>query len=807
MTSDYGTADLHPRVNQFNQKVLQYCAWWMKQLDVDLPKEVTQQLLRLYLADADCTFFFNVLSQGLRGDSEEAEKYNGPCGKLPPGGASRFFVQNMNHFHACGGYDAMLQRLRRTQPIPVSELHCYVKVLEIPKRCYEPLWVETELQHLIMAALKRSSHGDDADYNDFAEGRGNGVMYDVMKTLLSDLAPVASQAARVSVFSDGVTAAQLKEQWRAQVGVHVLTHTRLAVRLRGADMLCALAREALRASKVLPMYEAGTYSRQRSTEFFDAPSFAKYASEQHALEHMLDLAVVPADSKGAAAATASGKQLMPACQEGFMAVPGSHGVHLQLIKSAADFAVLLVLCTGDLTREQVGLLVHAAEREGSAAAMAAVHELIVNAADMVPVADLQPLFGRLSSKPAETWDESHVALLKNFTVEACKNIATSQQPEGVIKPADVHIPTESAFALPVFWDVLTGGKAGAARKVILQAFVQLVAQRSLRKNALEYLQQCIQAVQERRNSVQHLEIASAVIEVLPHSAATEEVTQSFVLAELSKDRDLVQLLLGELQEYKAMVFEAVSAAGCVPVYQVEQAQQAAATAVSGGHAAHGAGEPSAKPAASDDLVVNHTEHTTALSTRLGFLQLVLASSGSKLSAELFKQLFQAVPGSNATHAEKETFMAWLRELQFGTVAHRPAAEAAPLQPEVLEAVFQDLLCDGASMRFVGLRADAFKTFEAFFQAANTQNGKLLKVSGGKFETVEADLLGIDALWSIAAQVRPLVCLEHVCTLHAIFFAGSIPSCAHICHEAACVAQRASCRNCNNPCLISAAGIR
>lgn len=749
LTSDYGTADLHPRVNEFNQKVLEYCAWWMKQLEVDLPTEVTQQLLRLYLADKDCTFFFNVMSQGLRGDSEEAAEYNGPCGKLPPGGASRFFVQNMNHFHAAGGYQAMLARLQRTAPIPVSELHCYVKVLEIPKRCYEPEWVRTELQHLIQAALKRSSHGADADYNDFADGHGNGVMYDVMKTLLSDLAPIAAQAARVMVFDDGVTAAQLKEQWRAQVGVHVLQHARLAVRLRGVEMLKSLAREALRHSKILPMYTAGSYKRERSTEFFDAAAFAQYANAQHALERMLDLSVVPADSAAAAAATSSGKQLMPACQEGFMAVPGSHGVHLQLIKSAAGFAVLLVLCANALSSEQVNLLVHAAEREGSPAAMAAVHELIVNAADMVPVEQLPSLFSRLASKPVEAWDDSHIALLKNFTVEACKNIAASSSGT-TAAPADVQIAHVDAFALPVFWGALTSGKTGSVRQAILQAFAQLVAQQSLRGNALEYLQQCIQAVQERHNSVQHLEVASALVGVLPLSSAVEAHTQAHVLAVLSKDRDLVQLLLGELQEYKAAVFHAIAAAGQIPVSKFEQEQQAAVSAVWAGQAA--TDMPTSKPAAGDDLVVNNTAHTTAMTTRLEFLQLVIASAGTHMSTEVAQKLFAAAAGSSATSAEKEKFMVWLRELQYGTVTYRPAPENAPLQPEEEAALFVSLLCSPEHMRFVGLRDDAFKAFQAFFYAINKGNGKLLPAAGGKFETVDPDMVGIDALWAIAAQV-------------------------------------------------------
>ncbi len=777
LTSDYGTADLHPRVNQFNQKVLEYCSWWMKQLDLDVPEEVTQQLLRLYLADADCNFFFNVSSQGLRGDSPEAAEYNGPCGKLPPGGASRFFVQNMNHFHAAGGYSAMLLRLQRERPIPVHELNCYVKTLEIPKRCYEPTWVATELQHLVKAALHRSSHGTDADYNDLAEGQGtHGTMYRLMSTLLKDLVPTAGSAARVKVFDDSITVAQLKEEWRAQVGIRVLGHKRLAVRLRGVDMLDALAREALRASKILPMYTAGAYKRERCTEFFDAESFAEYAFQQSAIECMLDLHVVPADSVAAEEAKSRGKTVLAACKPGHVAIPGSHGVHVQLVKSAAEFAMLLVLSTTKLSSEMVDLLMYSAERDGSQAAITAVHDLIVHAADVVDASELPALFARLSSKPVASWEQGDVELLKNFTFAACKNMAYEMSREGgdPTTVGAVAIPAESAFALPVFWQALTSGKVGQVQKPMQSAFVQLIAQVSLRHNALDYLQQCIAAVEERRSSMQHLQLASAMLAVLPGVAggAQQAHSQEHVLKQLCEGRDLVQLLLGELQEYKEKAVAAAEAAGTTPVCRAEGPLQASATAV-------WRGEPADEPAATgvlaaDDLVVSGTEHTSAVSTRLDFLQRIVASSTAEMSQSVAEQLFAATAGSNVTHAEKEKFMCWLRELQFGTVTHRTSPDNAPLQLAAQESVFTGLLCRAGTKRFVGVRDEGFKTFEAFFKAVNKQQGKLRAIGNGKLETLDANLVGLPALWAMTVQVCICTFNRGPSVCHGRFsFAGGI----------------------------------
>ncbi|CAE7940621.1 unnamed protein product, partial [Symbiodinium sp. KB8] len=64
LVSKYDSDDMHPRVNGFNQKVLELIAWFMRQLEEDVPEAILQQLGRLYLADAQCNFFFNRPSHG-----------------------------------------------------------------------------------------------------------------------------------------------------------------------------------------------------------------------------------------------------------------------------------------------------------------------------------------------------------------------------------------------------------------------------------------------------------------------------------------------------------------------------------------------------------------------------------------------------------------------------------------------------------------------------------------------------------------------------------------------------------------------
>ena len=87
----------------------QFVVFFLK-TEEPLHKTVQQLLLRLFLDDAACNFFFMNYG-GCKFQSQRALDVEGDFARIPPSGASAFFVENMNHFGRCGGYDALHRRL------------------------------------------------------------------------------------------------------------------------------------------------------------------------------------------------------------------------------------------------------------------------------------------------------------------------------------------------------------------------------------------------------------------------------------------------------------------------------------------------------------------------------------------------------------------------------------------------------------------------------------------------------------------------------------------------------------------------
>ena len=74
----------------------QFVVFFLK-TEEPLHKTVQQLLLRLFLDDAACNFFFMNYG-GCKFQSQRALDVEGDFARIPPSGASAFFVENMNHF-------------------------------------------------------------------------------------------------------------------------------------------------------------------------------------------------------------------------------------------------------------------------------------------------------------------------------------------------------------------------------------------------------------------------------------------------------------------------------------------------------------------------------------------------------------------------------------------------------------------------------------------------------------------------------------------------------------------------------------
>jgi len=118
--------------------------------------------------------------------------------------------------------------------------------------------------------------------------------------------------------------------------------------------------------------------------------------------------------------------------------------------------------------------------------------------------------------------------------------------------------------------------------------------------------------------------------------------------------------------------------------------------------------------------------------------------------ETFDRLWQGLAVKYLTPGERGAFFGWLMKTQF-----EGAGSGSLLSDDKASEIFQSRMCNSESMKFETLSLDAFKCFEAFFTFCNGVAGKLSSKdpSDDQVATRDTALLGVDALWSILAQVR------------------------------------------------------
>jgi hypothetical protein len=75
-----------------------------------LHKTIIQLMLRLFLVDDTCNFFFMNYG-GCKRDEELGVAAESEYARVPGGGASGYFVMNMSHFGRLSGYDLLIKRL------------------------------------------------------------------------------------------------------------------------------------------------------------------------------------------------------------------------------------------------------------------------------------------------------------------------------------------------------------------------------------------------------------------------------------------------------------------------------------------------------------------------------------------------------------------------------------------------------------------------------------------------------------------------------------------------------------------------
>ena len=134
----------------------------MQNIEGNVPQVMLLQISRVFLATADCSKFFCTPAHGLRGDTPEADQYNGTSFKIPAGGASRYWILAANAFADAGGYAAAIDRLQRqsVEPVPLAELDCYARsILDKARWTCTEAFAQGTLIDLCQAMLLRLQRG------------------------------------------------------------------------------------------------------------------------------------------------------------------------------------------------------------------------------------------------------------------------------------------------------------------------------------------------------------------------------------------------------------------------------------------------------------------------------------------------------------------------------------------------------------------------------------------------------------------------------------------------------------------------
>jgi hypothetical protein len=153
-------AGLFDRVNRgFVHRVIRLCCFYLATCEGEtkVPPAIMVQLNRVFLGDERCNDFFEDAGQGVRGDVPEGDEFMGFAARLPPGGASKLVVENVNVFYAYGGHELLIRRIDdpvNLIPLPDLKLICQ-SVFHSLWRVFSPPFVQHVWPRVVRAVFNR----------------------------------------------------------------------------------------------------------------------------------------------------------------------------------------------------------------------------------------------------------------------------------------------------------------------------------------------------------------------------------------------------------------------------------------------------------------------------------------------------------------------------------------------------------------------------------------------------------------------------------------------------------------------------
>jgi len=262
-----------------------------------------------------------------------------------------------------------------------------------------------------------------------------------------------------------------------------------------------------------------------------------------------------------------------------------------------------------------------------------------------------------------------------------------------------------------------------------------------------------------------------------------------MIQQLQEKAGLLDVIIGELLQYKASALEKAKTLGILPACSVSVRESSdrnglslavpatlrsvstgSQQPLSGGltdtddimaEEANDAEEKRVHATTEKKISGTRNAYSIEIQSRLQFLSFVLTKSAStSLDMDTFDRLWQGLAVKYVTPGEKEAFFGWLLSTQFPS--EQPGVDSRRLLSDAeATTVFASRMCDGKSMQFDRLTPTEFKCFDAFFVHCNAVAGKLSSkyASDVTVSTRNLELTGVDALWALLTTVRRSIALQ------------------------------------------------
>lgn len=505
MQANHVPEESKDRVNDSFKRVYEVICWRLKRFTHAVPKPVMAMWNQLMLGDTKAYWFFQK-GGGCVPDSDLGRAVAGEFGRLPPSGASRFFVDNINKFGQEGGFEAALERLaiRDVELSPISEVLVMTKLLSICRYCYNPDFAKPYFTKYIPAFLDRIRFVDNDAVKDLDQKLAEQVVRE-LEALMKHLTPELDI-----------------DDMRATVQLNIISRVLnceyMTKRLTGLKSLGELCDKA----------SAMAHRHPDASGLFTPDALATWIVDREVLPSLMGLEV-------------RGK---------------THHTHVEIIKKLAPLIKFLARQgkVDSVVLDQLWAPLALANPGDSTTR--AIFDLISKLSVELNVGLMDQVFEKIASIPRENIDSVALDLIQRFTAIGLTKAA------GAVRAGEVDESEQRWYGIDLLWQLVQDDSevsektSLAAQGILIKLTSSLQPCRPLIPLVLE---RCMENLNTGVSVVPALQVAQALIKAMPvfgrGSAAPSSQTRQDVLDDLQSRFDLVARLTADIATYKSQARE------------------------------------------------------------------------------------------------------------------------------------------------------------------------------------------------------------------------------------------------------------